>query len=142
MGILKEWKINRRLTKEIEECKAKIEDLENSLQVLQRNVNAGKLEDNLINDIKAREKEYKVLKREFDNLKEWTYRLLELSKVESADLAYVKYRYFNLIKDNRVTEMNLVGADRSYAFAIQRFEQIREENIELKKKLAKYEKQD
>ena len=142
MGILKEWKINRRLTKEIEKCKAKIQDLENTLQVLERNINAGKLEENLINDIKAKEKEYKVLKREFDNLKEWTYRLLELSKVESADLAYVKYRYFNLIKDNRITEMNLVGADRSLAFANKRFEQIRDENIELKKKLEKYEKQD
>ena len=140
MGMFKEWKKNIFLNKQIKEYKTKIQELESILEIVKRNLKDERINENLLKEIAQKDKEYKNLIREYENLKEWTKRLLTISKEESSELTYIKFRYFNILKDYRILEMNLVGSDKSLEFANNRFEQIREENQTLKEKLREYEK--
>ena len=140
MGMFKEWEKNIFLNKQIKEYKTKIRELESIIEIIKRNSKDEKINENLLKEILHKDKEFKNLFREYESLREWTNRLLTISKEESSELTYIKFRYFNILKDHRILEMNLVGADKSLAFANNRFEQIREENQILKEKLREYEK--
>jgi hypothetical protein len=141
MSILKEWKINSELTNENHNLRKRIEELENEIGLMNKHYKTGPIHIYLLNEIKKKDKELFILNREFEKLKEWSHRIRELEQKTASELAWVKFRYFNLINDNRITEMNLVGAEKSYNFAINRFEQIRKENEILKQKLKLYEEQ-
>jgi hypothetical protein len=137
MNIFSEWKKNKMLKKQMEECNFRLAELEDKLKKVMDSAGNGNIIDNLTNELSRKEKDLNRLKVEFDKLKEWSGRLLEISKKESSELAYVKFRYFNLIKENQNTEMNLTGFEKNYAFALNRFEQLREENLKLKNELEK-----
>jgi len=142
MGIFNEWKIKGILKKENEELRNKISELEEKIEMIECNNKIGPIHISLLNEIKKRNNELFVLKREFENIKEYSHRILGISMQEASELARVKFRYFDLINDNRITVMNLVGAQKSEEFAFAQFERLRDEIASLRLRLAKYEKKD
>jgi hypothetical protein len=138
MGIFKEWKAIITLKERNRVLERRIADLERTIEIIHEEYKTGPIHIHLIESIKKRDREYIVLEREFEKLKEWSKRIFEIGQRDISELVWIKFRYFNLLNDYKITEMNLVGVDKSLAFANNRFEQIREENAKLKKELEKY----
>lgn len=139
MGIIKEWSENKKLRNEIEQLRQKIEMLSNTIQLIKDKSEKGELIDNLILENKKIEKELFKIRREYDSLKEWSQRILEISKKESSELTYYKFHYFYLQKEHQQILWALNATKIENDFALTRFESVRDENAVLKEKLRKYE---
>lgn len=141
MSIFSEWKINLNLRNEIKKYQERISELEGILSVIKRNSKEELINLSLAKEILAKEKEIAMLKKKFDELKAWTNKIIEQSKKDSSEFASIKFKYFKLLKENQITEMNLTGANKGYELAVSIYKQVNEENIQLKKKLEHYERQ-
>jgi len=112
MSIFSEWKINVKLRNEIKNNQERISELENMLSTIERNSDKETVNLSHAKEILEKEKEIDLLKKKADELKERSDKLIELSKEESSEFASIKFKYFKLLKENQITEMNLTGANR------------------------------
>lgn len=141
MSIFSEWKLNRNLRNEIKKRDERISELEEIISVVTRNSKTEPVNLSLIKEISEKDKEYDLLAKNFDELKLWSDKILELGKQDSSELASIRFRYFKLLKENKIMELNLTGANKGYEFAISLYKKVTEENNNLKKKLEKYERE-
>jgi len=139
MGLFSKWKKRRELIKQAEHYKNKAEQLENQIAILLQNSNQGDKLKSLLEDFEHLQKDFLELNREYEKLKEWSQRILEISKEESAELASLKFRFFKLTKEHDQFKRAYTGASKEADFALSQFERLREENAILKSKLRKYE---
>jgi chromosome segregation ATPase len=139
MGFFSKWKKHRELSKQAEHYKNKAEELENRIAILLRNSRDGNQSKSLLEDFERLQKDFLELNREYEKLKEWSQRILEISKEESSELASLKYRFFKLTKEHEQFKRAYTGASKELDFAFAQFDRLRDENEILKAKLRKYE---